>query len=503
MFTVRIAAMSSISRLKWALIGSAFAFAVPSVPVSAPAAAAAPTQPASQRMNVLFIISDDLRSGGAFGSSEVRTPNIDHLAARGVSFRDAHAQFPLCAPSRASLLTGLRPNSVRVYDLTTPVRGTRPNLVTLPQYFRQNGYFSARVGKLYHQGVPGMIGLPVASDLHDDPASWDVAFNPSGADKDAQRTGRITNLTPRLGYGVGFAYLADESNAPQTDELVASKTIELINQQRDRPFFIAAGFYRPHVPEVAPKRFFDLYPNIAFKPESQANKEAVPRIVQGPAYDYTGRAANALTPEQQREFVRSYYASTTFMDEQVGRILDGLEKSGVADKTIVVFTSDHGFNLGEHGSWQKTSLWNESTRVPLIIYMPKAKGNGRASNRLVELLDLYPTLTDLAGLQVPAQVEGRSLRPLIAKPNDRRWKHPALSQVAGGQSVRYENWRYSEWTKNGNKTVELYDLKKDPREYRNLAGDPHFAQVMARLQKMLPGDAPAYTGPKLPPERGD
>jgi choline-sulfatase len=454
-------------------------------------------------MNVLFIVSDDLRVGGAFGSREVRTPNIDRLAARGVSFDEAYCQFPLCAPSRASFLSGLRPNTVRVYDLQTHVRGNIPDLVTLPQYFRQHGYFAGRVGKLYHQGVPGDIGRPVSEDLHDDPASWDVAFNPSGADKEAQREGRITNLMPKLGFGIGFAYLADESGKPQTDELVASKTIELIKAHKDRPFFIAAGFYRPHVPEVAPKSFFDLYPNVAFTPESPANKAAVLPAARGPAYSYTGLPAQSFTPEQLRAFVQGYYASATFMDSQVGRLLDALEKSGVADRTIVVFTSDHGFSLGEHGLWQKTSLWTDVTKVPLVIYAPRAKANGTRSRRIVELLDLYPTLADLAGLPAPPKVEGRSLRPLLANANLARWNYPARSQVSGGQSVRFENWRYSEWGKNGEKGIELYDVKRDPREYRNLAAQPQYAKLMARLKLMLPGDPPPSTAPKLPPERGD
>jgi arylsulfatase A-like enzyme len=441
-------------------------------------------------MNVLFIIADDLRVGGAFGSLEVRTPNIDRLAANGVSFRQAYDQYPVCGPSRASFLTGLRPNSTHVYDLHTPVRRALPDVVTMPQYFRQNGYYSARVGKLFHQGVPDDIGKPVAADLHDDPASWTEMFNPAGHDKEAEGLDIITNLTPKLPLGNAVAWLADEGpDERQTDGMVATKAIELINAHKDLPFFIAAGFYRPHLPEIAPRRYFDLYSDIAYQPETTEHRANVLPAARGQSYSYSSAPAEALTLQQRRDFVRSYYASTSFMDAQVGRILSALERSGVADRTIVVFTSDHGFNLGEHGSWQKGTLWDQSTRVPLIISVPGAKSHGRTSRRLVELVDLYPTLADLAGLPPPAWAEGRSLRPLLAKP-EARWNFPAQTQVGdgvgAGRSIRFQQWRYSEWGWDGADGVELYDLSLDPGEYHNLAALPRHRALIARLKAMLP-----------------
>lgn len=490
----------AVAALRFALLCSGLGAGLAScaAPRTDSAVAASPATAAlAKRMNVLFIIADDLRTGGAFGSREVRTPNIDAFAARGVRFDQAYTQFPLCAPSRASMLSGLRPNTVRVYDLVTTVRGNAPDVVTMPQYFRQNGYFTARVGKLFHQGVPGGIGKN--PDPHDDPASWDIAINPSGRDKTAEREGRIVNLTPKVGYGIAFAHLADGgSDAEQTDGMVATRALELIEANKDKPFFIAAGFYRPHVPEVAPKRYFDLYPQVAFEGETPERKNALP-AARGPAYSYVGAEAEKLTLAQQRDFVRAYYASTSFMDAQVGRLLDGLQKSGVADHTIVVFTSDHGFNLGEHGSWQKMTLWDQSTRVPMVIYAPHAKGNGRSSSRLVEMLDLYPTLADMAGLPAPNRVEGRSLRPLLARPQD-PWDYPALTQLPGGQSVRFRNWRYSEWGKGGADGIELYDLSRDPGEYHNLAGQTQFAAIALRLKAMLPGDPPPSTAPRRPAE---
>ena len=449
-------------------------------------------------LNVLFIVADDLRVDGAFNAPVVRTPNIDRLAAKGTRFLQAYNQFPLCGPSRASFLTGLRPNSTRVYDLFTTVRGNMPDVVTMPQYFRQNGYLSARVGKMYHQGVPGGVGKPVAADLHDDPASWDVAFNPAGHDKAIEGKDLITNLTPKIPFGVAIAYRADDApDEAQTDGIVADKAIELIRANKDRPFFIAAGFYRPHVPNIAPARYFDLYPDVAFRPELKERVDSLLPAARGASYRYVSEPAQGLTPQQQEDFVRSYYAATTFMDAQVGRILDALEASGVADHTIVVFTSDHGFNLGEHGLWQKQNLTDHATRVPLVVSVPGVPAKGRASRRLVELIDIFPTLADLAGLPVPLGLDGRSLRPLLRNPNDRGWNFPALSQVEGGRSVRFRQWRYTEWGSNGEKGIELYDLSADPGEYRNLSASPRHAAVMARLKAMLPAPPPPSTGPRL------
>ncbi len=479
--------------LKAVLLGSAVMLgAVSCAPIEKTRVASA-TPAAAGRMNVLLIMADDLRVGSAFDSGEVRMPNVAALAARGVRFDEAQCQFPLCGPSRASLLTGRRPATTEVYDLTTNIRGPAPNVVTMPQHFRQNGYFTARIGKLYHQGVPGMIGLPANEDLHDDPASWNVALAPIGADKEAEWDGRITNPNS-LPYGIAMAYFGDPSGKPHTDELIATKTIDMIKAHKDKPFFIAAGFYRPHVPEVMPKQYWDQYPNIGWKPETRSNDDGVKRPPEPPY-------ANGISDQQKHDFVRGYYGSVAFMDAQVGRILKGLEESGVADNTIVVFTSDHGFNLGEHGHWQKMSFWRQSTRVPLVIYVPKAKGNGKAFAKPVELVDLYPTLAEAAGLPPAVGLEGHSLRAVIDNPTTAKWNHPAQTQMTTGKSVRFESWRYSEWGAKGVDGAELYDLKTDPGEYRNLAALPKYAATVQKLRGMLPSDLPTYTGPKTEPER--
>ncbi|MBB5685159.1 sulfatase [Sphingobium boeckii] len=451
--------------------------------LGSPAAWAHPksAQPVQPRKNVLLIIADDLNTRlGAYGSPVVQTPNIDRLARSGVTFERAYSQFPLCGPSRASFLTGMRPDTTHILDLQTKLRDKVPSVVTLPQYFRQNGYFSGRVGKVFHQGVPSDIG----TGGPDDPLSWDHVINPAGRDKQAERDGRIINMTPKIPLGIAFAYLPDDGpDEAQTDGMVATEAIKMIEAHKDKPFFIAVGFYRPHVPAVAPKKYFDLYPDdrLHWAPEGPGNiKSVLPAAV-----GLGAKLSQGLTDDQRRQMVRSYYASTSFMDAQVGRVLDGLEKSGAAKNTIVIFISDHGYNLGEHGEWQKDVLWEQSTRVPLIVYTPGANGNGRKSERLVELLDVYPTLTDLAGLPGNQNTQGRSLRPLLDRPNG-PWSRPAQSQAANGRSVRFKEWRYSEWGENGLVGRELYNLNRDPGEYQNLAGNPRYRKILDRLKGMLP-----------------
>ena len=447
-----------------------------------PQTIAAPSEEAeADRPNVLFIISDDLNAGIAPYGGQAITPNLDRLASQGVLFDRAYAQYPWCGPSRASFLTGTRPDTVGVMDLRTPLRAKLPDIETLPQYFRENGYFTGRVGKIFHQGVPGGIGR----DGADDPKAWDVAINPSGCDVDDED--QLVNLTPGIPLGAAFTYLAhDCDDLLQTDGLVASRTIEMLKQHAEEdsgPFFIAAGFYRPHVPEVAPRAYFDLYSreDIVLPSERPGGvAEAIPAARTWANVDNFG-----MTEDEQRAFIHSYLAATSFLDSQVGRILEAVEDLGLADDTIVVFTSDHGFLLGEHGQWQKQMLFEESARVPLIVRVPGMATAGERSARTVELLDIFPTLTDLAGLPHYPRNEGESLRRLLADPDDTTWTKPALSQVTGGRSVRTERYRYTEWM-NGTQGRELYDHSADPLEQNNLADDPSYAGAVELLRAMLP-----------------
>lgn len=444
----------------------------------------APAQEAGRPPNVLLIMADDLNNDlGTYGHPLVKTPNLDGLAARGVRFDRAYTQFPLCSPSRVSLLTGLRPDTTRIYDLRTDFRTILPDVVTLPQAFRRQGYVAARVGKIYHYGNPGQIGT---SGL-DDPASWDLVINPRGVDKDEEE--RVTNLTPKRGLGSALAYYASPApDEAHTDGKVAAETIALLEKYKDRPFFIGAGFYRPHCPYIAPRKYFDMYPvdRIPAPEFSPAALAGVP-----PAALFTRPPNWGVSEQGQREIIRAYYASISFLDANVGRILDALDRLALADDTIVVFVSDHGYHLGERGQWMKQSLFEGVARAPLIMAGPGVTAEGGASPRTVELLDIYPTLADLAGLPRPAGLHGRSLTPLLRHP-EAPWNHPALTQVrrggAGnrfmGYSIRTENWRYTEWD-DGERGTELYDEENDPQEKQNLAADPKHQAVVAEMRRLL------------------
>ena len=437
-----------------------------------------------KKMNVLFIAVDDMNNDlGCYGHPLVKSPNIDRLAAQGVRFDRAYCQFPLCSPSRSSLMTGLRPDTTRVFDLQYRFRQGLPDVVTLSQCFGNAGYYAARVGKIYHYGNPGDIGT---SGL-DDPQSWQEFYNPAGRDKTALEP-EIINYTPKRGLGSSMSLLADKPGKDEdhTDGKVATQAIELLEKHKAGPFFLAVGFYKPHCPYVAPQKYFDLYPLEkitlpAIAPDFE--KGALP-----PALASTKPWPNfGISPNEAREAKRAYYATISFVDAQIGRVLDALDRLGLRDNTTIVFWSDHGYHLGEHGLWMKMSCYEESSRVPMIIAPPAAKSAGKASTRTVELIDLYPTLTDLAGIAAPKSLQGASLRPLLDDPAA-VWNRPAFTQVQRGSmpghSVRTERWRYTEWDR-GESGAELYDHANDPQELRNLALSPEHAATVTELKKLL------------------
>ena len=456
---------------------------------------------AAPKYNVLHLVSDDLNcSLGTYGHPLVKSPNIDKLAARGVRFDKAYCQYPLCNPSRASFMTGLRPDTTKVYENSTHFRETDPNTVTLPQSFQKAGAFAARVGKLYHYGVPTQIGT---SGLDDEP-SWMQVVNPKGHDKDVED--KIFTLTPGQ-FGGTLSWFADEDPAPQTDAIGAAEAIKLLEAKKGEPFYLAVGFYRPHTPYVAPKSFFDLYPidKIELAMGPMKDQPGIPEA----AYASYKKEQDALTDDLRKQALQAYYASISFMDAQVGAVVEAVDRLGLADKTIIVFHSDHGYHLGDHGLWQKQSIWERSARVPLIISVPGASEKGKACARTVELVDLHATLADLCGIDAP-KTDGESLKPLLDKV-DAVWSHAAYSQVLRGQqlgtnapkfkdqqqkekgkkggfmgrSVRNEQFRYTEWGEGGVNGVMLYDLVKDPTETTNLAADPAHAEIVNQMQALL------------------
>ncbi|MDX1948710.1 MAG: sulfatase [Pirellulaceae bacterium] len=443
------------------------------------------------KLNVLYIVSDDLNNSlGCYGHKTVQSPRIDELASRGVQFDRAYCQFPLCNPSRASFLTGLRPDQTGVLENATQFRKNVPDCVSLPQLFQKAGYYVARVGKLYHYGVPTQIG----TDGLDDPPSWMAKFNPRGRDKDDES--KIFTLVPGQFGGTPSWLAADGEDREQTDAIGAEMAIKLLEQQKDKPFFIACGFYRPHTPYVAPKKYFEQYPRekLPLVENRPGDRDDIP----APAVSQHS-ARHDMDEKLTREALQAYYASITFMDQQVGKLLDALDRLKLADSTIIVFHSDHGYHNGEHGGlWQKQSLFEQSARVPLIIAAPGMKGAGKAAAGPVELIDVYPTLAELCGLEAPANLHGKSLAPQMTDPG-LATKGYALTQVrrgggmgkkAGGEgffagySLRTPRWRYTEWD-GGQKGVELYDHEADPHEFTNLAKDPQHTGTVAQLQKQL------------------
>ena len=442
----------------------------------------------NKKPNILFIASDDLNNDmNVFDDPFVKTPNLDRLLIKGVRFDRAYNQYPWCSPSRASLLTGCRPDVTKVTDLKTNFREHLPDAVTLPQLFKNNGYFSARVGKIFHYGVPGDIG----TDGDDDHASWNHTVNPIGIDKTEEH--HITNYTPQRGLGSALSYwIANGTDDEQTDGKVANASVKIMREHKDEPFFMAVGFFRPHTPYVAPKKYFDLYPlkNIVMPEEREddwANKPEAAKWNQEPHF--------GLNLQQRKEVLRAYYASVSFMDAQVGKLLDAIDELGLSENTIIVFWSDHGYNVGQHGQWMKQSLFEHVARTPLIISAPGMAKN-KITESIVELLDIYPTVADLAGLESPKNIQGQSLRKLLVEP-ELNWDNPAYTQVyrrpnknnpksklIDGRSVRYRQWRYTEWN-NGKEGTELYDYDADPKEFNNLADKVEYQGIIADLAKKL------------------
>jgi iduronate 2-sulfatase len=349
--------------------------------------------------------------------------------------------------------------------------------------FMNNDYYTARVGKIYHYGNPNDIGT---SGL-DDPPSWQHFVNPAGRDKTVLEND-IMNYTPKRGLGAAMAFLADEKGKDEehTDGKVALEGVKLLEQNKDKPFFLAIGFYKPHTPYVAPKKYWDFYPmdkiELPREPKDHLKNVSAAALASTTPWPYFG-----VTIDQARECKQAYYAAISFVDVQIGKLLDTMDRLKLWDNTVVVFWSDHGYHLGEHGLWMKQSLFEESARVPLIIVAPGAKGNGKTCARTVEFLDLYPTLADLAGLKPPKNLEGVSLKPLLDDPA-KSWDRPAYTQVQRGKypgySVRTERWRYTEWD-DGKRGLQLYDHDADPHELNNLAGDPRFGQVVKEMKALV------------------
>ena len=467
--------------------------------------------------NVLFIAVDDLRTTlGCYGAPVIKTPNIDAIAASGTTFRRAYCQQALCSPSRSSLITGRRPDTTRIYDLTEHFRKYLPDVITLPQYFKQHGYETHGLSKIYHPKL-------------DDPASWTVPhWDPKAPtylkpeslaardkrDAELKAQGAKTNeevieTDPKTGMPLAVKRVPpasrvrgpawEDPDVPDNalaDGMTADEAIKRLHDLKDKRFFLAVGFLKPHLPFVAPKKYFDLYPldNIRTAGNQFPPKGCPPIALTNWAElrAYTDIPdVGPMTESQQKQLIRAYYAATSYVDAQIGKVVDELDKLGLRDKTIIVLWGDHGWQLGEHDEWCKQTNFEEATHSPLIISAPGQKNAGAKADALVEFVDIYPTLCELARLPKPSGVEGVSLAPVMRDPK-RNVKTAAFSQYprAGGvmgYTMRTDRYRYTEWIKNGKENVgtELYDYKTDPEGNLNLADKPEYKQLKAKLAKML------------------
>lgn len=450
--------------------------------------------------NVLFIISDDLSAEAlsSYGNVQCKTPHIDRLAEKGVRFTRAYSQYPVCGPSRAALMSGMYPPAIGVMsngasDHFTERLGARPSLA---QHFKSSGYYTARVSKIYHMRVPGDITAGV--DGPDHLASWTERFNCQGPEWMSRGThehwtNEKLNRDPDKHYGLGFGgafYVVkgETDGAEQPDVQAATKAISLLETHQENPFFLAVGLVRPHVPLVAPSAYYDPYPVDTMKLPTQITGDwnDIPKA--GITKNSAGIGLD--TAESKQAVLRAYYASVAFMDAQVGRMVDALDRLGLRENTIVVFTSDHGYHLGEHELWQKMSLHEESVRIPLIIDAP---GMAPAvTDSLVQQIDLYPTLAELAGLDRPPHLQGRSLAPVLKSP-DTVVHEAVYTCMRNDHLLTTKRWSYIRY---GDDTEELYDLEKDPRQFFNLAGEAAYGDVLDGLRQQLEAKRTAMASSK-------
>ena len=455
------------------------------------------------KLNVLFIASDDMRPElGCYGAQHIHSPNLDRLAASGTTFLRAYCQQAVCSPSRSSLMTGLRPDTIRIWDLSTHFRDNVPDVVTVSQHFKEHGYHAERLGKIYHIGHGN----------RDDKYSWSRSvsyprsprYGPEGnahlkrllAEAKAQGVDLKDNSKRPRGLPWEAPDVADRE---LTDGMIAENAIGLLGELKDQPFFLAVGFMNPHLPFVAPKKYWDLYDRDAIQ---LADNPFLPKGAPSFAMTSWGElrkyydipASGPLSDEQARSMIHGYFAAISYVDAQVGRLLDELQRLGLAEKTIVVFWGDHGWKLGEHGGWCKHTNFELDARVPWIIRAPKQKRPGTTTKGLVEFVDIYPTLCDLAGLPIPEVLEGTSAVPLMENP-ERPWKTAAFSQyprsTAGrrlmGYSMRTDRYRFTRWQLRSDPdevaAVEIYDHLNDPDENVNLAADPANSPLVGQLTR--------------------
>ncbi|TDK43429.1 sulfatase [Algoriphagus formosus] len=437
--------------------------------------------------NVLLIIADDLTTTalGSYGNEMVKTPVLDQLAKESFLFERAYSQYPVCGPSRASLMFGYYPTATQTYGYVSGRENVGNIKESLAQFFKNRGYYSARVSKIFHMGVP--IDIETGSDGKDDPASWTEKFNSQGPEWKSEGFAELVQNNPdgsieRKGGNVMTIVQSEGGDLVQSDGKTAQKAVELIREHKNEPFFLAVGLVRPHVPFVAPKEYFAHYPWQQIVP---------PPVVEGDWEDIPEKGINYVTTQnsemsysQKQKAIAAYYASVSFIDAQVGKILATLKEEGLDDNTIVIFTSDHGFHLGEHDFWMKVSLKEESVKVPLMLRVPGMTAG--QSEALVELIDLYPTLLDLTGFEIPTGIQGKSLASIL-KGKEESVRDFAFTVTQGGNTflIRSDRWAYIQYGENGEEGMELFDMHQDPGQFTNLADLEGFQPIVLEMQKIL------------------
>jgi len=428
---------------------------------------------AKKDQNVLFIIIDDLKPTlGTYGHPVVKSPNIDKLANMGVQFNNAHCNFAVCGPSRGSFLTGLRPETLGILDNSTPLVPLLDDKITLPNLFKKNGYETIGLGKTFHD----------KTEEHEDMQAWDAYYKFETTE--LGWTGEKRNVTDGV-LPWCFWQATEGTDDDQEDGQIAKKAVEIIKTKRDKPLFLAVGFKKPHDPFVAPKKYFDMYPL------EDCDPLELPEGYQ-PPYEHSlmpwSKEFDKFDEQDKREFLRSYYACTSFMDAQVGRLLDALEESGQLDNTLIVFFGDHGYHLGENKWWNKVTVYEQGTRAPFIIAGNAVGKKGLKSEAMFEFIDIYPTMAELMDLkETPDYLEGKSFASVVDDP-----ELPFKDQVYAvtkrgdkmGRMVKNKEWRYIEWD-GGQHGAELYDQKNDPLEYINLADNTEYSKVRSEMSTLL------------------
>lgn len=440
---------------------------------------------AEKKKNVLFIIADDLtaRALSCYENKACKTPNIDKLASEGVRYTHTYCQFPVCGPSRASLMSGYYPlgSGAMGYASGRKQIGDR---LTWTQHFQKSGYHTARVSKIFHMGVP--IDIYEGTDGTDDASSWNERYNVKAEEMYMKGEGEMLERNPdgkktvKLGNFLQYVKGGEEDEL-YADALAADKACELLKRYKkdlNQPFFLAVGFVRPHVPFVAPKSYFQPYPadKVIMPKKLNGDYDDIPKAGMG-QFTSKQRQINAV---QEKKAVAGYYAAVAHMDAQVGKVLSTLKQQGLEDDTIVIFTSDHGYHLGEHEFWMKISVHEESARVPLIIKVPGKKAN--VCHSLSELVDLYPTISEACGLEIPKNIQGKSLAKTFDDPTI-TVREGAFSMNYKGALLRTKKWAYIEYKNNGG--AELYDMENDPQQFTNLATLPSHADTFKKLKQQL------------------